>query len=99
MHYVAVTDDIIRALEPHAAGVLGALLAAASDEILVGDGFGPDKALFEIAMNDAGGLWRLGTASDGPGPRFFRTGRQKGDQIEERIADPDDAIEPGLAEP
>src|SRR3546814_6778286 len=35
---VAVLDDVLLALRPHLAGFLGAILAAAADEVLVGDG-------------------------------------------------------------
>jgi hypothetical protein len=42
---VAVADGVVRTFEVHLSGVFGALLAAMSDKIVVGDGFGPDKAL------------------------------------------------------
>ena len=62
MHDVAVLHDVVGAFEAHLAGVLGALLAAAGDEIGVGDRLGADEALLEIAVDDAGGLRRLGAA-------------------------------------
>ena len=51
MHDVAVVDDVVGAFEAHLAGVLGALLAAVRDEILVGDGLGADEALLEIGVD------------------------------------------------
>ena len=53
MHDVAVMDDVIGAFETHLPGILGALLAAAGDEIGVGDRLGADEALLEIGMDDA----------------------------------------------
>ena len=98
MHDVAILHDIIGAFEPHFAGVLRPLLAAAGDEIGVGDRLGADKAFLEIAVDDPGGLRRLGAARDRPGARLLRAGGQERDQVEQRIAFADDAVEPGLAE-
>ena len=42
--YIAVLDDIFRALEPHFAGLFGALLAAMGDEI----GKGKNRPSFSI---------------------------------------------------
>ena len=52
MHDVAVRDHIILALEPQAAGVAGAGLAAERHVIVIGDGFGADEAALEIGMDD-----------------------------------------------
>src|SRR5450432_3344160 len=81
MHDVAVGDDILLALQPQLAGVAGAGLAAQCDVIAVGDGFGPDKALFEISMNHARGGWRLGAAVDGPGAGFLRADGEIGNEV------------------
>ena len=75
MHDVAVGDDIFLAFQPQLAGVAGAGFAAERDVIGIGDGFGADKALFEIGMDHAGGGRRLGAAVDGPGARFLRARR------------------------
>src|SRR5205085_6859271 len=83
----------------HLAGILGALLAATGDEIGIGDRLGADKALLEIAVDDAGGLRRLGAARDRPGARLLWAGREEGDQIEERVAGTDHLVEPGFAKP
>src|SRR5438045_6597347 len=98
MHDVAVLHDVIGAFEAHLAGILGALLAATGDEIGIGDRLGADKALLEIAVDDAGGLRRLGAARDRPGARLLWPRREKGDQIEERVAGADNLVEPGFAE-
>ena len=55
---VAVLDDVFLALGPHLAGFLGLGLAAAGDEIGIGDGLGPDEAALEIGMDDAGRFLR-----------------------------------------
>src|SRR6476661_4197926 len=73
MHDVAVLDDVFRTFEPHLAGILGALLAAAGDEILIGDGLGADEALLEIRVDDAGGLRRLAAPRNRPRLRLLRT--------------------------
>src|SRR6266550_7793762 len=96
VHHIAVADDVRGALEPHAASVLGTLLAATSDEILVSDRFGANKAPFEIAVDLAGCLRRPGPSLDGPGVRFLRAGGEKGHQAEERIAGTNDAGQTGL---
>src|SRR3546814_2574797 len=80
---VAVLDDVLLALRPHLAGFLGAVLAAAADEVLVGDGLGADEAALEVGVDDAGGLRRLAVAPDGPGARFLRANGEEGDQVEQ----------------
>ena len=99
VHDVAVADGVVGAFEAHAAGILGALLAAVSDKILVGYGFGADEAFFEIGVDAAGGLRRPGAALDRPGVCLLGPDGQKRDQIEQRISGADDAVEPGFVEP
>src|SRR5260370_17099768 len=94
MHHVAVLDDVIGAFEPHLAGILGALLAAAGDKIGVGDGFGPDKASLEIGVDDRGGLWRLGAAGHGPGARLLGAGGEIGDPAPTPITRPPHPLPP-----
>src|SRR5690242_11853487 len=98
MKNVAVLDDVIGALKPHLPRVLGALLAAAGDEIRIRNCLGADEALLEIGVDDAGGLRRLGAVPHRPGMRFLRADREEGDEIEQAIAGVDDAREAGLAE-
>src|SRR6266550_2847545 len=78
VHHIAVADDVGGALEPHAAGVLGALLAATGDEILISNRFGANKAPFKIAVYLARSLRRSGPLLDGPGMRFLWAGGEEG---------------------
>ena len=57
-HHVAVRDDVLLAFVARLAGVLGRLLAAEADEVVVGDGLGADEALLEIGVDGAGRLRR-----------------------------------------
>src|SRR3546814_3301540 len=50
------------------------------------DGLGADEAAFEVGVDDAGGLRRLGALLDRPGPRFLRPRREEGDEVEELVA-------------
>src|SRR6202163_4504135 len=86
MHDVAVGDDVFLALQPQLAGVTGAGLAAQCDVIGVGDGFGPDKTLFEIGMNHAGGGRRLGAAAGGPGAGVPGADGVIGNAVEQLVA-------------
>src|SRR4029077_7328070 len=96
---VPVLDDIFLSLGPHLAGFLGALLAAAGDEILIGDGLAADEAALEIRMDDAGRLRGAGAAVDSPGPRFLRPHGEEGDEVEQLVARMDDTVEAGLFQP
>src|SRR5438132_4949876 len=98
MHHVAVGDDIFLAFQSQLAGVAGAGFAVQRDVIGIGDGFGPDKALFEIGMNHAGRRGRLGAAMDGPGAGLLRAHGEIGDEIEQLVAGADQAVEAGLLE-
>jgi hypothetical protein len=82
MHDVAVGDDIFLAFQPQLAGIAGAGFAAKRDVIGIGNRLGPDKALLEIGMDDAGGAGRLGTAVDGPGTGFLGADGEIGDEVE-----------------
>ena len=98
MHDVPVLHHIVLAFKPHLAGVLGALLALRDDEIVIGDGFGPDEALLEIGMDDAGGLRRGGARWDRPGTRLLRPDGEEGDQAEQLIASANEPVETGFVE-
>src|SRR3546814_10276110 len=49
---IAVLDDVVLALGAHLAGLLGAGLAAAADEVVVGDGLGADEAALEVGRSE-----------------------------------------------
>src|SRR3546814_16267748 len=63
------------------------------------DGLGADEAAFEVGVDDAGGLRRLGALLDRPGPRFLRPRREEGDEVEELVAGADDAGKAGFLQP
>src|SRR3546814_13028301 len=86
---IAVLDDVVLALGAHLAGLLGAGLAAAADEVVVGDGLGADEAALEVGVDDAGGLRRPAVALHGQGARRLRAGGEEGDAVETLIAGPD----------
>src|SRR5215467_11178840 len=96
VHHVTVFDDVVLSLQPHFAGLLGRDLAAQCHEIAVGDGFGADEALLEVAVNGASGLGRLGASGDGPGSRLFGSDREEGDEAEHPIAFTDQPVEAGF---
>ena len=54
---VAVLHDVGLAFHPHLARFLGTLLAMASDEIVVGDGFAGNETTLEILVDHRRGLW------------------------------------------
>src|SRR5262245_45877035 len=95
MHHVAVGDDIFLAFEPELAGVAGTGFAVQRDVVGIGDGFGPDKTLLEIGMDDAGRRRRLGAAVNGPGAGFLRADGKIGDEVEQLVAGADQAVEAG----
>src|SRR5271170_4712650 len=98
MHDVAIGDDVLGAFEAHLTGILGTLLAATGDKIVIRDRFGADEALFEIAMDDTRGLRRLHAVRYGPGARLLGADSEERHQIEELVAGAYDAHEAGLVE-
>src|SRR3546814_9098304 len=88
---IAVLDDVVLALGAHLAGLLGAGLAAAADEVVVGDGLGADAAAIEVGVADAGGLRRPAVGIHGPGARLLRADGDAGAEAEELIDGPADA--------
>src|SRR5689334_15307397 len=50
---VAVADDVVLALRAHLSRLLGALLAAERDVVVVGDRLGADEAALEVGVDDA----------------------------------------------
>src|ERR1700761_2891108 len=99
MQHVAIGDGIILALKPELTRLARTRFAVRGDIIRISDGLGADKALFEIGVDDARGLRRLGADFNGPGTGFLRADREIGDEMQERVASTDDAIEPRLVQP
>src|SRR3569623_1835243 len=60
VHHVAVLHDVVLAFQTPLAGFLGFLLAAAGDEVGIGDDLGADEAAFEVGVDYGGGLRRGG---------------------------------------
>ena len=73
MHDVAVGNNIVLAFQSQFASITRASLTVACDEIVIADGFGSNKPAFEIGMDNACGLWRLGPFVYQSGPRFLRS--------------------------
>src|SRR5581483_11505222 len=67
MHHVAILHDIVLAFEAKFAGFPGSRFAAESNIVVIGDHFGPDKSLLEIAVNDTRRLGRARSLRHGPG--------------------------------
>src|SRR4029079_4988345 len=98
MHYVAVGDDVFLTFQPELACVARAGLAVQRDVIGIGDGLGPDVALFEIGMDHAGRRRPLGAAVDGPGAGLLRAAGEIGDEVEQLVAGADQAVEASFFE-
>ena len=72
VHHVAVVHDIGFALGAQLARFARPRFAAERDIIVIGDRFGADETLLEIAVDFARGFGGGGTGVDGPGARFLR---------------------------
>src|SRR6266436_3010739 len=99
MHDVPIGDDVFLAFQAQSAGLAGACLAAERHIVVIRDGLGANEATFEISMDDARRLGRLGAAGDGPGFRLLGPCGEICEQAQETISGADQAIEPGLVEP
>src|ERR1700677_1198046 len=99
MQNVAVGDYVVLALEAELAGLTRAGLAAIGDIVLIGNGFGADKALFEIRVDDAGRLRGPGTLLDRPRARFLWPCGEVGDEVQKLVARANDAAETRLTQP
>src|SRR5438045_2588594 len=89
--HIAVAHDIVLALEAQLARLLGALLAAVRDEVVVRRDLGADEAALEVGMDDARSLRRGRPGADGPGAHFLGPGGEVGVQTQQTIRRPDDA--------
>src|SRR5580692_12490035 len=98
MQDVAVGDHIVLAFKPELARLARAGLAAIGDIVVIGNGFGADKALFEIRVDDAGRLRRPGPLLDRPRARFLRPRGEVGDKVQKLVARANNAAETRLTQ-
>ena len=75
------------------------MFAAKCDEIIIGDGFGPNESTLEIAMNDTCGLRRRGPFPDRPGARFLGANCEVGLQMQQCVACADQPVEARFLQP
>jgi hypothetical protein len=71
VHHVSLVHDVLLAFEAPLAGILGTLLAIASDEVVEANHFGSDETFFEVGVNDTGGARRGIADADSPGTHFL----------------------------
>src|SRR5262245_29566472 len=83
MHDVAVRDHVFLAFEAPFARIFRALFAVVGDEVIVADDLGTNESLFEVGVNDPGGLRRLGADRDRPRTRLLGAGSEVGMQLEQ----------------
>ena len=83
---VAVLDHVVAALQAHPALLLGPLLAAEPDEVVVGDDLGADEAALEIGVDHARRLRGGGTPMHGPGTRLLGADGEEGEQAQQLVA-------------
>ncbi len=95
---VAILDDVVFAFDAEFAGFAGFGKGAEGDEILVGDGFCGDESAFEIAVDDAGGLWGFVAGVDSPSASFFFSGGEVGAEAEEGIDGADEGVAAGFCD-
>src|SRR5207244_3403817 len=90
---VAILDDIVLALQTEEAFRARIRHGAGGHQIVVRDHLGPDEAAFQIGMNLAGRLRRLGPPTYRPGAYLIFTSRQEADQVQQLITSPDDLVQ------
>ena len=83
---VAVLDPVRLALRAEPAGLARVGHRAERQQVLVGDGLGPDEALGEIRVDRAGGVDGGRAVADRPGPDLVGAGGQERDQAEQPVA-------------
>ena len=57
MNDVPVLNDIVFTFQAPFTSIFCTQLATILDEVVVGDNFGPNEALFKVCVNDAGCRW------------------------------------------
>ena len=99
MDDVAVLDRVVLAFESELPRFTTASFALVLDEVGVGNHFRADETPFDVAVDPARGLARRGAATNGPGPALVVAGGEERDQVEERVARPDEAVAGSSFEP
>src|SRR5689334_14761064 len=90
LHDVAVAHDVVLAFDPGLARSPGGGQRACRDEVVVGDYLGLNEPALEVAVDDAGRLWRRRASLDRPGPGLLGASGKEGLQAER--------AEPGLGQ-
>ena len=93
---ITILHHVVFSFDAHLALLFGTRFAATGDEVSIRDGLRADETLFEIGVDDAGGLRRGVALVDGPGAHFLHPGGEVGLQAEQFIAGADQAVEAGL---
>src|SRR5688500_15206160 len=93
---VSILNDVFFAFLPHLPGFLCGLFTAKCDKAVIIDGFSPNKATLEVAMDGARRFRSLGIAVNRPGASLLRTDREEGDQVQQLVAGADDPVQSRL---
>src|SRR5690606_9059368 len=96
VHDVAFLHDVFLAFEAQTSCLLRALLTLESNEIVVSDDLGADKALLEIRVYLGGRFWRRCTHARRPCPDFLYACGEKRLQPEQPVAAANDSVETGF---
>ena len=99
MHYIAVAQYVVLALEPSPPGLAGALLAAIVNKIIIGDGLGADKSAFEVGVYLPCRLRCNCAYRHRPCPHFLRSGGKESLQAKQPVTRLDHPIEARLPKP
>src|SRR5690606_23981975 len=89
-------DPVVLALQPQPPRLPRPGFPAMADEVVEGDGLGADEALFEVGVDDAGGLRGGGAGLDRPRADFLDPGGEIGLQPEQAVGSPDHPVQARL---
>src|ERR1700722_10225513 len=99
MQDVAVGDYIVLTFKTELSRLTSPGLAPIRDIVVIGNGLGADKALFEIRVYDAGRLRPSGSLFDRPRARFLGPHGEECDKMQKRVTGADNAAQTGLRQP
>ena len=89
MKHISINHLIIGSFDAQFASMLGASLTAIGDIIIIGNGFGANKAALEISMDNTGCHRRRRALCYGLGPRFLRSDGKERQQVKQPVTGPD----------